>query len=1263
MKRCPRMDDVAEKIIAADKRCRSWREKLDFVRELFAGEAQPDAGQLADIAIYLRFLGAGQIRCEEDGRHFRPAHHARIASEIHQHLAQFTDAEDFWIARKIYPALPSTARTFQRAEPLTRIRDIAHRNDIPSELKKEIKTTLQNKLHRCAGPEDLVTSGKILERITAPGANYSADFVGQFKIFHDELKEFFNARSLDEQLTALAEILAGDGAQLIRDFLAAKSESLGGADRAMPAGQLNTFRLLTGLRERFLSAVRENSGHSQELLLADIALEDFAFALMSELLNALDAEKSKPDWVSLLDALQLTIKNLILSGIETDECRAIESELRAWCRDFNPAVRENMLRIKATADRARRVAENFSDRIAALFPPRVEKLGRALGVEQHAIRVFCEAEIRGHLVFQLSKLVSNLSRRIRERLALPAWDVIVSGHATGRIRAASSLDELNFDLNESALVLLQKAEGDEEIPRGVIGIVLAHELPHLSHLGVRARQAGIVFVACDEPAKFQELQRLCDQKLTLIATPENFEFSENGAIPDVARNAKSGTVEIPEVNLESKNAWLPLEKISQKTGGGKADGMRRLAELAARSDPAFRAPAAIVIPFGVMENALRRAAKFESEYRSLIERLNEMSANEFARTIERLREIIRQAAAPDEIISAAEKFFGVNARLMVRSSANCEDLEQLAGAGIYDSIPNVAPADIADAVRDVWSSLWTPRAAASRKQAGIPHETAHMAVLIQEMLAPDFSFVLHTTNPVSNNPRDLYAEIAVGLGETLASAAARGSPYRLVCDKISGEVTMLAFANFSHALRAGEHGVIAERLDYSQVRMSRDSQFRREVGGRIMNIAKFIENEFGKPQDIEGAIVGDEIFLVQSRAQQGLTKTETDKKSTEGNKENKAEKSSFTSFASVEKSVQPKPPPRAKKSPEPLTLGLFEKRIDGDDCLIELAKLRFHQAQMGAEMHAGTTEHLEWLMKFRPWPDAPVTLHLPRDFNLMNSECHNRIADFAARFAGRIHGMILHDHKDLANRRDDYIRAAHKMNSRLQQIPRAPLLFIEYAACLEFEVFTNFFKTIRDLKQIGTCIDIGHVGIRQAQKTYSEIYPGEDICALKSQPADLPARMADVEKSVHSALPAVLDLIESIGTLGKPLHFHLHDGHPLSTFSMFGVSDHLSFFSEIPLNFEFRGRRAVPPMFGRDGLFKIVAATLKSLDAAQASFTLEIHPTNEQQPLGDAAQMFSHWRDKTNAEKMNHWLCVLRSNHELLREAIGSARQTGSGDQ
>ncbi len=60
-----------------------------------------------------------------------------------------------------------------------------------------------------------------------------------------------------------------------------------------------------------------------------------------------------------------------------------------------------------------------------------------------------------------------------------------------------------------------------------------------------------------------------------------------------------------------------------------------------------------------------------------------------------------------------------------------------------------------------------------------------MAVLVQEQLASEYSFVLHTQSPVEKDPNLLYAELAAGLGETLASGT-RGTPWRLAVNKKTG---------------------------------------------------------------------------------------------------------------------------------------------------------------------------------------------------------------------------------------------------------------------------------------------------------------------------------------------------------------------------------------------------------------------------------------------------------------------------------------------
>jgi hypothetical protein len=101
--------------------------------------------------------------------------------------------------------------------------------------------------------------------------------------------------------------------------------------------------------------------------------------------------------------------------------------------------------------------------------------------------------------------------------------------------------------------------------------------------------------------------------------------------------------------------------------------------------------------------------------------------------------------------------------------------------GLYESIPDIDPLNLNDlgtAVKEVWASLYTRRAVMSRAAAGVGQKAARMAVLVQEMVPASLSFVLHTTHPTTADRNTLVAELAVGMGETLASGA-RGTPWRL----------------------------------------------------------------------------------------------------------------------------------------------------------------------------------------------------------------------------------------------------------------------------------------------------------------------------------------------------------------------------------------------------------------------------------------------------------------------------------------------------
>ena len=83
----------------------------------------------------------------------------------------------------------------------------------PHQTKRSCLSVPAEQAAQECGPEDLVATEEMLERITAPGADYSGDFVEQFRLFTAELRDFFNAGSLADLLNALRPSLDDSGIQ------------------------------------------------------------------------------------------------------------------------------------------------------------------------------------------------------------------------------------------------------------------------------------------------------------------------------------------------------------------------------------------------------------------------------------------------------------------------------------------------------------------------------------------------------------------------------------------------------------------------------------------------------------------------------------------------------------------------------------------------------------------------------------------------------------------------------------------------------------------------------------------------------------------------------------------------------------------------------------------------------------------------------------------------------------------------------------------
>lgn len=282
-----------------------------------------------------------------------------------------------------------------------------------------------------------------------------------------------------------------------------------------------------------------------------------------------------------------------------------------------------------------------------------------------------------------------------------------------------------------------------------------------------------------------------------------------------------------------------------------------------------------MIPFGSMEDALKKSGSLES-FTSLLEKIEtaKVENGEVDSLALELQAIISHLSPSEETIIFLKRIFPQDVRLIVRSSANVEDLAGMSAAGLYDSIPNVSlmdPCAFGAAVGKVWASLYTRRAILSRRAAGVYQRDATMAVLVQEILQPDLSFVLHTVCPADHDPKVVQAEVAPGLGETLASGT-RGTPWRLSCNKFDGKVATLAFSNFSEEMVVHNSGpangeVIRLTVDYSKKPLSVDTTFRKQFGQRLAAIGQYLEQKFGSAQDVEGCLVGKDIFIVQSRPQ------------------------------------------------------------------------------------------------------------------------------------------------------------------------------------------------------------------------------------------------------------------------------------------------------------------------------------------------------------------------------------------------------------
>ncbi|MDD4876239.1 MAG: glycerol-3-phosphate acyltransferase, partial [Dehalococcoidales bacterium] len=179
------------------------------------------------------------------------------------------------------------------------------------------------------------------------------------------------------------------------------------------------------------------------------------------------------------------------------------------------------------------------------------------------------------------------------------------------------------------------------------------------------------------------------------------------------------------------------------------------------------------------------------------------------------------------------KVIGAGKSYSIRSSANIEDNKIHSFAGQFDSYLNVSSIDeIIKTIFMIWESVNGDRVKAYLKHINIISHELKMAVIIQEMIKPNYSGVIFTKNPITGLS-EIIVELVTGSGESLLQDG--NTPQRWIY----------------------KWGTLIEKPKDSTL----DSIFIKQL---ILQARK-IEKKYGAPVDLEWVSNGNNVYWMQLR--------------------------------------------------------------------------------------------------------------------------------------------------------------------------------------------------------------------------------------------------------------------------------------------------------------------------------------------------------------------------------------------------------------
>ncbi|WP_157070388.1 PEP/pyruvate-binding domain-containing protein [Sandaracinus amylolyticus] len=437
------------------------------------------------------------------------------------------------------------------------------------------------------------------------------------------------------------------------------------------------------------------------------------------------------------------------------------------------------------------------------------------------------------------------------------YQPLTDGPAFGTLRVVRGALDPSTVRPDQILVLEQLPD---EIPV-VSGVISAQLQAPLGHVAILCATRGTPNMGLRGALDHPDVQRLDGRLVQLVIGPQEFAIREATLAQAEAAWAsrRPAQPQVPRVDRRERRLVdvCDLRLPDAAFAGAKASQLGEVCSLGN-----IDTPGGFVVPVAHYLEHLGDSGIVHGLPQMLADPTFRGDATVRARQLAQVRAMIQSAGVEPRLVQEVRRriaHVAPQARWILRSSTNAEDLAGFTGAGLYRSVVVSAGAseqEIANALREVWSSVWLLGAYEEREWYRVDHRSVGMAILAQPFVdGASANGVAITANPYYEARPGFFVNAQV-LGGSVTGAAGEEIPEQHMIYTYAGplETELLARSSRSPgALLLDDAAITAlhERLARIHAHF---------VGGERPRWAAPVN-----AVDVEFLLAGGRIVIVQAR--------------------------------------------------------------------------------------------------------------------------------------------------------------------------------------------------------------------------------------------------------------------------------------------------------------------------------------------------------------------------------------------------------------